>query len=97
MVKSLNRIVENTTAKLRASISKWYIDTKHLQLASKLSEEKKKTMIGLLQKMVLDREAQGVPSIINAFYKNYKVTSVQRKVLRKILECKAGKIAQYYL
>jgi hypothetical protein len=35
--------------------------------------------------------------VIKAFYKNYKIHVVQRRVLKKILSCSAGKTAQYFL
>lgn len=35
--------------------------------------------------------------MVRNFYKNYKIKEIQRKVLKKILGCKAGKVAQYYM
>lgn len=95
--KALNRIVENTNTRLRGCLMTWLAAVRQKHLAGILTQEKKKMMLQVLEKMLLQRESEMLPKVIRAFYKNYKINEVQRRVLKKILNCSAGKIAQYFL
>lgn len=54
-------------------------------------------LLQVLEKLLQQRELEMLPKVVRAFYKNYKIAEVQRRVLKKILNCSAGKIAQYFL
>jgi len=54
-------------------------------------------LLQVLERTLQQRESEMLPKVVRAFYKNYKINEIQRRVLKKILNCSVGKIAQYFL
>jgi hypothetical protein len=57
-----------------------------------MSDEKKKNMLEIINKILQKGEQANVINTINLFKKNSKILKFQKEILMKILNCKAGKV-----
>ncbi len=62
-----------------------------------MGNEKKKNILDIMNKFINNSEHGNVKRAIEMFNKNYKQTKIQKDILMKILNCKAGSVPVLFM
>ncbi len=62
-----------------------------------MSNDKKKNILNILNKFLGSNETNQVKNAVKLFHTNFKQTKIQKDILIKIMNCKAGKVPYLFM